>query len=88
MKDGRFLMKEKRDKMIERIEGKVWECLTDSEQAVMLNERYAVSNMKNENQQVIMRIVSDEKPAENAVAVSPDLEDVYLYYFGGTQERA
>lgn len=88
MKDGRFLMKEKRDKLIERIEGKVWECLTDSEQAVRLNERYAVSNMKNENQQVNMRIVSDVKPAENAVAVTPDLEDVYLYYFGGTQERA
>ena len=29
----------------------------------------------------MIRMVSDEKPFDNAVTVAPNLEDVYLYYF-------
>ncbi len=29
----------------------------------------------------MLRIVSEQKPYENAVQVEPTLEDLYLYYF-------
>lgn len=87
MKEGCFLKKEQPGKLISEMDGKVWECLADSTMAARLNDIYAVSNMKNVDRQVSMRIVSDEKPSGNAVSIKPDLEDVYLYYFGGSSEN-
>jgi len=33
-----------------------------------------------------IRIVSDSKPLQNATAVEPSLEDVFIYVFGDQQE--
>ena len=38
--------------------------------------------MKSEINQVMLRIISHEKPVGNAVRVEASLEDVFLYYFG------
>ena len=38
--------------------------------------------MKQQGENFSVRIVSDMLPAANAVKVSPNLEDVFLYYFG------
>ena len=45
-------------------------------------EKYKISNMKSETNQVMLRIISHEKPVENAMRVEASLEDVFLYYFG------
>ena len=44
--------------------------------------KYKISNMKSEINQVMLRIISHEKPVGNAVRVEASLEDVFLYYFG------
>ena len=41
-----------------------------------------VSNMKSENGTVELRIISARQPLEHARLVRPNLEDVFLYYFG------
>ena len=45
-------------------------------------KQYKISNMKSEVQGVELRIISKEKPMENAVLEDANLEDVFLYYFG------
>ena len=45
-------------------------------------EKYKISNMKSEINQVMLRIISHKKPVGNAVRVEASLEDVFLYYFG------
>lgn len=44
-------------------------------------EEYNVGNLKNAGDQTILRIISDTKPMEGAIAAEPTLEDLYLYYF-------
>lgn len=49
-------------------------------QAESLNRRVGASSMKQlEDGRVCIRIVSEGRPAGDAVPVSPNLEDVYLY---------
>ena len=38
--------------------------------------------MKQQGENFSVRIVSDMLPATDAVKASPNLEDVFLYYFG------
>ena len=39
-----------------------------------------ISNLRSHGDQVELRIVSEEKPTEEAVAQEVTLEDVYLYF--------
>jgi hypothetical protein len=41
-----------------------------------------VSNVVSEGELFNVRVVSDEKPTEDAVSVQPSLEDVCIYHFG------
>lgn len=81
MKDGRLIHQGKPDKITASINGYVWECRTDPKQTEQLNIKFAVSNLKHEGDQDMLRIVSEQKPCGNAVPVEPTLEDLYLYYF-------
>lgn len=45
-------------------------------------KQYKVSNMKSENGTVELRIISARQTLEHARLVRPNLEDVFLYYFG------
>ena len=63
------------------IKGKVWEVLVPKQDASSLMKRYRVVKNHNQNNGVYMRIVSDLKPHDEAIAVIPDLDDLYLYYF-------
>ena len=60
----------------------MWEVTANAEDAACLSNKHYVSNMKQQGENFSVRIVSDMLPAANAVKVSPNLEDVFLYYFG------
>lgn len=83
MRQGSFLLQERPEALLKHAQGKVWEYLADAEEALGMEESYLVSNRKNENGRVRLRLLSEEKPAPGAVNAAPELEDVYLYYFGG-----
>ena len=82
MKDGEILHKGSIDKLTNSMTETVWECLVPKNRVSDFMEKYKISNMKSEINQVMLRIISHEKPVENAMRVEASLEDVFLYYFG------
>ena len=47
----------------------------------MADKNLTVANLRHEGKQVVLRIISDDKPSEEAVLCEATLEDLYLYYF-------
>ena len=72
--------------LTKKIEGKVWNvpCLESEVQS--MQDKFRVTNIARdeENRNVLLRVLSDEKPSEDSKIVSPTLEDYYLYIFGDT----
>ena len=79
MKDGKMIRQGTESEMLEEVKGCVWKCLVTEKEANELNQRYIVSNLKNQGDKVELRIVAKEKPFENAECVDAGMEDVYLY---------
>lgn len=82
MKDGEILHKGSVDELINSMPEAVWECLVPKNRVSDFIEKYKISNMKSEMNQVMLRIISHEKPVGNAMRAEASLEDVFLYYFG------
>ena len=87
MKQGELILQGNLSQVTEKLRGCVWECTAQAGQAEALNERYAVSNLRNCGDKVSLRIVAEEKPTEDALPAEPNLEDVYLYYFTEKESR-
>ena len=85
MKDGKLIHQGKPDEITASINGCVWECRTEPRLAEELNVKFTVSNLKHDGNQEMLRIVSEQKPCENAIQVEPTLEDLYLYYFSAEE---
>lgn len=81
MKQGQLLHQGPLQDIIRVIENKVWECTVSVSASDRLMQTCSVMNMRQENSQVFLRLVSDQPPCENALAVAATLEDLYLYYF-------
>ena len=81
MKQGKFIHEGRPDEIIRSIDGKVWECSVPNADVPSLERCYNIGNMRMEGASTVLRIINEEKPMENAVSVSPNLEDLYLYYF-------
>ena len=82
LKEGTLITQGTTDVMEQSIYGKVWEVTVNFDTATQLGNQYYVSNMKQQGDCYQMRIVSDVPPMANAVKALPNLEDVFLYYFG------
>lgn len=69
--------------LIKKIEGKVWHVPCDESEVSQLQSKLRVISISRDPEKgdVILRILSDEKPTERAYNVSPSLEDYYLYVF-------
>lgn len=87
MKQGRIIGQGTVEEVTQNADGKVWEYLAGPDESLRLNEVFSVSNLKNEGEQVRLRIVSDTCPCDGAVPVRPGLEDVYLYHFEEVSEH-
>ena len=80
MKKGKILRTGTEAELSEDVKDHVWKCLVTETEAMELNEKFIVSNLRNQGNQVELRIVSKEKPIEDAKRVEVTLEDVYLYH--------
>lgn len=87
MKKGQMIHRGSPAQILQAIEGKVWECRVPCSKAQFLMSTYNVGNVRNEGDETILRIISDEQPTQDAILVTPNLEDLYLYYFEEKEER-
>lgn len=82
MKNGSFLLQEPMATVTDNIRGKVWEILVDERNADEYSRKFSVVNLHHENNKVRLRIIDEIAPTDDAIAVSPSLEDLFLYHFG------
>lgn len=82
MKQGRLILQEPMDTVTDSIRGKVWEVLVSERQAAEYSRRFPIVNLHHEMGKVRLRMVSDSRPAAEARAAEPGLEDLFLYHFG------
>lgn len=82
MKDGKLVEKSTPSKLIEKIRGKVWTLKVDEDDIDTLSRDYKVANTWMDQDSIKVRIVGDKKPSELAIEQEPNLEDMFLYYFG------
>ena len=87
MKDGKLLEKNTASKLTEKIRGKVWTLEVDEDEIDILNKEYKVANTWLEEECIKVRIVSDKKPGDLAILQEPNLEDLFLYYFGRVDSK-
>ncbi|WP_330370910.1 ATP-binding cassette domain-containing protein [Lachnoclostridium phytofermentans] len=67
MKNGQLIHNGSLDKIITAIQDKVWECIVPEEQADEFAKIYPIINVRQEQEQMFLRMVSDNKPCENAI---------------------
>ncbi|HLI52054.1 MAG TPA: ABC transporter ATP-binding protein [Thermomicrobiaceae bacterium] len=84
---GRVLVDTSPDALMAGAAGSVWSVTTDQTTALQLQMRFQVSTMVNQADGIALRIVSPTRPHEDAVDVSPSLEEAYLLAVGQPAER-
>lgn len=82
MKDGMLLHRGSVSQIIDSMTEQVWSCLVEKSKVNSLMKKYKISNVKAEKDRAELRIISSEKPFENAILEEAVLEDAFLYYFG------
>ena len=85
MKSGKLILQGTVPQLVQKADGKVWELSVSEKEARRWETETTVANFRHEGSQVVLRILSDTKPAEYAIPCEATLEDLYLYYFGTTE---
>lgn len=68
--------------LCEKISGKVFEVKTTKERLETIRTNYKVCSIREKDSALYVRVISETVPTEETVVSgTPDLEDVYLYYF-------
>lgn len=87
MKKGELVHQGTPEEILRPIENFVWECKASRKEAAVLEENYITANLRHGNGAECLRIISEQRPSENAQNVEPTLEDLYLYYFTEVSEH-
>ena len=85
MKDGKICIAGTTEELTAGMPEQVWRVSVPRNEAASYTKRYKVSNIQTLHGEAQLRILSAERPADNAVLEEAVLEDVFLHYFG---ERA
>ena len=81
--EGQVICQEECVTLLRQLKGKVWEILASQKKYEELEKRYLVCGIKQEEGRIRVRFLSEEDPGmDTAVPATPELEDVYLWYFG------
>lgn len=68
--------------LLRKIDGSVWRVKTTENSVQRYQNAYMVTNILKDDDGVSVRILSNTKPTEDAIPVSPTLDDYYLHIFG------
>jgi ABC-type multidrug transport system ATPase subunit len=83
--EGHLLSESAPEDLLKQLDGKVWEWTVASDDLPALKQKYIVSGTIRRSDGVQVRVVSDNKPDQNAQSIYPNLEDAYLFFIGGKQ---
>ena len=83
LREGHLLRQSPPDALRQEIAGQVWEAVCPRAEFDRLNRDFCISRAVLTGAHYSVRLLSESQPAAEAVPVSPTLEDVYLYHFGG-----
>lgn len=86
LKNGQCIRQDKPSHLEYEIADKVWSMTLPDFRFNPELDTFLISNMIKEEDGIHLRVISDQKPSNQAVNVQPNLEDVFLYYCG--QEHA
>ncbi|MDD3277935.1 MAG: ABC transporter ATP-binding protein [Lachnospiraceae bacterium] len=82
MKEGHLILNYTAENAVRSMDGKVWSCKLPQSQIEDMDSHFPIVNLRHEeNNEALLRIVSDTKPHPNAIHVTPTLDDLYLYHF-------
>jgi ABC-type multidrug transport system ATPase subunit len=76
---GRMLRHAAPEKLLQTLEGRVWQFCAPSADLPALKQKYIISASIRRSEGVEVRVVSETLPAPDAQVVTPNLEDVYLH---------
>ena len=79
IRQGRLVRHGAPEALLKEVEGKVWEWQAASADLPALKQRLLISSTIRSSQGVQVRAVAEAAPDAQAVAVTPRLEDAYLY---------
>lgn len=80
MKNGELIRTGTQREITENVKGCVWKCCVSERELQRLEHDCIVSNLRNREDHIELRVVSKEQPTERAKVVEATLEDAYLYY--------
>ena len=81
LKKGRIAADGKPDKLVSSIRDCVWHLTVRQAEVGTFEKSFKIANLRSEGGLVLLRILSDVKPAPDAVPQRASLEDLYLWYF-------
>lgn len=82
LKKGSVLDVKKPFELLERLNGRVWIVTVPAEEETTLTKEYSCSNVMHTDGKSVIRLLSESKPHSAAIPTTPNMEDMYLYYFG------
>jgi len=66
--------------LLQAVEGKVWQWVIPSAELTAAKQQYLISSTARRSDGVHLRMVGETPPGPNAQAVTPTLEEAYLYF--------
>ncbi|MDF2674775.1 MAG: transporter related protein [Clostridiales bacterium] len=78
LKEGQMVYQGRVKELIEKVKGSVWTSDVDREEFNRVKRNYNIISTVSEGERVRLRIISAEKPFENAFAIQPSIEDAYM----------
>ena len=81
MKKGRLILQGRAEDLLPEVDGMVWNVTIPQGDWPRFEAEQCIANSHNQGAFVEARVISQEKPAPDAVSVRPALEDLYLKCF-------
>lgn len=82
LRKGVVLEMQKPSALLERLNGQVWIVTVPAADETALTKQYTCSNVMHTDGKSVIRLLSESAPRPDAVPTTPNMEDLYLYYFG------
>jgi ABC-type multidrug transport system ATPase subunit len=77
--DGELLAHTTPADLLNRVDGRVWEVVVPEAELATVKRDYTVAGTTRRSDGVHLRVVSGDRPMDDATPVEPTLEEAYLY---------